>query len=141
MARQKLGGLRRRARAAPVLRDCRQRTGHQRGRQVCTCACAHTVHAMITCPPTACSIDSVMFNAVLCALLHAGVPLRRCFVSVTVALCEGTWVIDPITSEQVRMHPVVLPRFAAQQCRIADARTRCGEPLTLRTRSAAAAAA
>jgi ribonuclease PH len=48
-----------------------------------------------------CSIESVIFNAVLCALLHAGIPLRRSFVSVTVALFDGAWVIDPLESEQV----------------------------------------
>lgn len=47
------------------------------------------------------SIESAIFNAVLCALLHAGIPLHRSFVSVTVAMCNGTWVVDPLASEEV----------------------------------------
>lgn len=46
------------------------------------------------------SIESTIFNAVLCALLHAGIPLHRSFVSVTVAMCNGHWVIDPLASEE-----------------------------------------
>jgi ribonuclease PH len=48
-----------------------------------------------------CSIESTLFNAVLCALLHAGIPLHRSFVSVTVAMCNGAWIIDPLASEEV----------------------------------------
>jgi len=53
------------------------------------------------CSRTYCSIDSTIFNAVLCALLHAGIPLHRSFVSATVAMCDGAWVIDPLASEEV----------------------------------------
>jgi hypothetical protein len=55
-----------------------------------------------------------MFNAVLCALLHAGIPLRRCFVSVSVALCDSIWVIDPTASEQVRLRLFVPPMAQRQ---------------------------
>jgi len=58
------------------------------------------------------SIESVIFNAVLCALMHAGIPLRRSFVSVTIAMCDGTWVIDPLASEQVS--PTCEPFFCKQ---------------------------
>ena len=66
----------------------------------------------------ACSIESVIFNAVLCALLHAGIPLHRSFVSVTVALCGGDWVIDPLESEQVRHSTgIILRPMNAACCR------------------------
>ncbi len=65
------------------------------------CSALPQLRSAAACLCRLCSVDSVIFNAVLCALLHAGIPLHRSFVSVTVAMCDGAWVIDPLASEQV----------------------------------------